>query len=245
YIEAALAGVDLTDATAKSAAVRKLAPLVEAAGDRVVQDHYAGLVARKLQLSMGAVQREIRSTGVRSTASRESRLQTPTLAAVRTSHEDYLLALLLKFRGPTFEVLPLVSENELNDTRNRELLRVLQDPSVPVEIAPELVIAGLDNLVADHAEALLASLEQAPAQFPGQIARDAKRALFTIGRERFDTLMRQLQRSIAEAEQTEDIESLSSLITQLSVLSAQHRSFYPEKSPYFRDSRDTDRSQAV
>lgn len=245
YIEAALAGVDLTDATAKSAAVRKLAPLVEAAGDRVVQDHYAGLVARKLQLSVEVVRREIRSTGVRSTASRESRLQTPTLAAVRTSHEDYLLALLLKFRGPTFEVLPRVSENELNDTRNRELLRVLQDPTLPPEIAPELVIAGLDDLVADHAEALLATLEQAPAQFPGQIARDAKRALFTIGRERFDALMRQLQRSIAEAEQTEDIESLSSLIAQLSVLSAQHRSFYPEKSPYFRDSRDSDRPQAV
>lgn len=245
YVEAALAGVDQTDATAKSAAIRKLVPLLEAAGDQVVQAHYASLVARKLQLPESSVLREIRRSAIRSTGPRASRHETPSLAAIRTSHEDHLLALLLKYRTYTSGVLPLVSDNDLTDTRNRELLRVLQDPTVPLDLNPDLIVAGLDDLVADHAEALLATLEQAPAQFPAQIERDARRAVIRIGRDRFDALMRQLQRSIAEAEHTEDIESLSSLIAQLSALSAQHRAFYPEKSPYFRDTRDKERPQAV
>jgi DNA primase len=245
YVEAALAGVDQGDAAAKSAAIRKLVPLLEAAGDQVVQAHYASIVARKLQLPESSVLHEIRRSAIRSTGPRTSRSATPSLALVGTSHEDHLLALLLKYRTYTAGVLPLVSENDLADTRNREILRVLQDPTVPLELNPELIIAGLDDLVADHAEALLGTLEQAPAQFPAQIERDARRAVIRIGRDRFDSLMRQLQRSIAEAEHTEDIESLSSLIAQLSVLSAQHRTFYPEKSPYFRDTRDKDRPQAV
>lgn len=245
YVEAALAGVDQGDATAKSAAIRKLVPLLEAAGDQVVQAHYASLVARKLQLPESSVLHEIRRSAIRSTGPRTSRSQTPSLAAIGTSHEDHLLALLLKHRTYTAGVLPLVSENDLADTRNRELLRMLQDPGIPLDLSPDLIIAGLDDLVADHAESLLATLEQAPAQFPAQIERDARRAVIRLGRDRFDTLMRQLQRSIAEAEHTEDIESLSSLIGQLSALSAQHRTFYPEKSPYFRDTRDKERPQAV
>jgi DNA primase len=245
YVEAALAGVDQGDATAKSSAIRKLVPLLEAAGDQVVQAHYASLVARKLQLPESSVLHEIRRSAIRSTGPRTSRSETPSLAAVRASHEDHLLALLLKHRTYTAGVLPLVSENDLTDTRNRELLRVLQDPTVPLDLNPDLIIAGLDDLVADHAEALLATLGEAPAQFPAQIERDARRAVIRIGRDRFDALMRQLQRSIAEAEHTEDIESLSSLIGQLSALSAQHRTFYPEKSPYFRDTRDKERPQAV
>ena len=245
YVEAALAGVDQSDASAKSAAIRKLVPLLEAAGDQVVQAHYASLVARKLQLPESSVLLEIRRSAIRSTGPRSSRSDTPSLAAIRASHEDHLLALLLKHRTHTASVLPLVSENDLGDTRNRELLRVLQDPTVPLDLKPELIIAGLDDLVADHAEALLATLEKAPAQFPAQIERDARRAVIRIGRDRFDALMRQLQRSIAEAEHAEDIEGLSALIAQLSVLSAQHQAFYPEKSPYFRDTRDKDRPQAV
>ena len=245
YVEAALAGVDQGDATAKSAAIRKLVPLLEAAGDQVVQAHYASLVARKLQLPESSVLLEIRRSAIRSSGPRTSRSETPTLAAVRASHEDHLLALLLKHRTYTAGVLPLVSENDLTDTRNRELLRVLQDPAIPLDLNPDLIIAGLDDLVADHAEALLGTLEQAPAQFPAQIERDARRAVIRIARDRFDALMRQLQRSIAEEEHTEDIESLSSLIAQLSTLSAQHRTFYPDKSPYFRDTRDKERPQAV
>ena len=76
YVDAALSAVDLGDAPAKAAAVRKLIPLLEAAGDQVVQAHYAGVVARKLQLPESTVLRELRRAAVRTNAPR-SRAQRP------------------------------------------------------------------------------------------------------------------------------------------------------------------------
>jgi DNA primase len=244
YIDAALSAVDRTDAPAKAAAVRRLMPLLEAAGDQVVQAHYAGIIARKLQLPESSVLREIRRSAVRSTASRSSR-GAPPATAPRSSNEDHLLALLLRHREICQHVLPLVPMEVLGDARNRELLRVLQDPEIPLQMAAEMIVAGLDDAVADHAEALLERLEQTPPQYPGQIDRDARRALIRLEKERFDYLMSQLQSSIAAAEETDDLEALSDLRQQLSALYERHRQFYPPPSPYFRDTRDGERPQAA
>lgn len=239
YIEAALEGIAASDATAKSAAVRRLVPLLEAAGDQVVQAHYAALVARKLQLPESSVLNELRRGAVRTRTSR-SASNAPALAT-RASNEDHLLALLLRHRQYVTSVLPLVPEEDIVDARNRELLRILREPYLPLDMDPDLIIAGLDDAVADHAEALLVRLNETPLQFPGQIERDARRALIRLGRERFDYLMRQLQSGISAAEDAEDLEGLIDLRQQLASLYQRHRQFYPEPSPYFRDSRDTDR----
>jgi DNA primase len=239
YIDAALAGIDLADASAKSAALRRVAPLLEAAGDHVVQAHYAGIVARTLQLPESAVLTELRRSSVRSRAPISARNAVP-ITASRSSNENHLLGLLLKYRAICHALLPLVPEDDLDDARNRVLLRVLRDETIPFELAPELIVAGLDDAVADHAEVLLERLEQTPPQFPAQVERDARRALVRLSRERFDTLMRQLQREISAAEADEDLEALNDLRQQLAALYERHRQFYPPRSPYFRDSRDGD-----
>jgi DNA primase len=243
YIDAALS-VDLADAPAKAAAVRRLMPLLEAAGDNVVQAHYAGIIARRLQLPESSVLRELRRSAVRSTAPRSSRVALPA-TATRSSNEDHLLALLLRHRAICQHILPLVPMEVLADARNRELLRVLQDPEIPLNMAAEMIVAGLDDAVADHAEVLLERLEQTPPQYPGQIERDARRALIRLEKERFDYLMSQLQSSIAAAEESDDLEALSDLRFQLSALYERHRQFYPPPSPYFRDTRDAERPQAA
>lgn len=244
YVDAALAGVDVADASAKSAVLRRIAPLLEAAGDQVVQAHYAGIVARALQLPEVAVLTELRRSAVRSRAPLSSRTAVPT-AAGRASNEDHLLGLLLKFRGFCRGLLPLVPEDDLEDARNRVLLRVLRDEAIPYEMAPELIVAGLDDAVADHAETLLELMEQTPPQFPAQVERDARRAILRLSRERFDTLMRQLQSEISAAEAAEDLEALTDLRHQLAALYVRHRQYYPPRSSYFRDSRDGDGSRAV
>jgi DNA primase len=245
YVDAALAGVDLGDATAKSAALRRVAPLLEAAGESIVQAHYAGIVAHKLQLPESTVLNELRRIALRTNAPRSKRAETPSHANQHASQEDHLMALLLRYRAICRGVLPLVPDDDLADARNRELLRVLRDESIPFEWQPELIIAGLDDAVADHAEALLERLQLTPTQYPGQIERDARRTVIGLSRERFDTLMRQMQSSIAAAEAAEDLEALSDLRQQLAALSERHRQFYPPKSPYFRDSRDGERPRAV
>jgi DNA primase len=244
YIDNELSAVDVGDATTKAAAVRRLAPLLEAAGDNLVRDHYAGIIARKLQLPIGSVVAELRRNAVRTRAPKSVQDVTP-ITASRATSEDHLLALLLRHRQLTAGVMALVPEDDILDSRNRELLRVLRDPTIPLDMAPEMIVAGLDDAVADHAEALLERLEKTPPQYPGQIERDARRALIRLGRERFDYLMRQLQHGIAEAEAAEDLEALTDLRQQLAALYERHRQFYPEKSPYFRDSRDGDRPQSA
>ena len=244
YIDTALSGVDPADPQAKSAAMRRLAPLLEAAGDHVVQAHYAGVVARRLQLPESAVITELRRSAVRSRAPISARTALPA-SATRASHEDHLLGLLLKYREICRAILPLVPDNDLDDARNRELLRVLRDETIPFDLAPEMIVAGLDDAVADHAERLLERFERVPLQFPAQIERDARRALMRIGRERFDSLMRQLQSEIAAAELADDLEALTDLREQLGALYERHRQFYPPRSPYFRDSRDGDGPQSA
>ena len=167
YIDAALSAVDLADAPAKAGAVRRLMPLLEAAGDQVVQAHYAGILARKLQLPESSVLRELRRNAVRSTSPRSSRIAAPA-TATRSSNEDHLLALLLRHREICQHVLPLVPMEVLTDARNRELLRVLQDPEIPLHMAAEMIVAGLDDAVADHAEVLLERLEQTHRNTPGR-----------------------------------------------------------------------------
>ncbi|MDF3037941.1 MAG: primase [Thermomicrobiales bacterium] len=245
YIDAALSGIDPGDAPAKAAAVRKLVPLLEAAGDQVVQAHYAGIVARKLQLPESSVLRELRRAAVRTTAPRSSRAAPMVVGTARASNENHLLALLLRYRSICQGILELVPVDDLADARNRELLRILQDPGIPIDLAPEMIVAGLDDAVADHAEALLERLEQTPRQFPAQIERDARRALIRLEKERFDYLMNQLHSSIAAAEAADDAEALTDLRHQLSALYERHRQFYPPRSPYFRDSRDGDAPHAA
>jgi DNA primase len=245
YVDAALSGIDPSDAPAKAAAVRKLVPLLEAAGDQVVQAHYAGVVARKLQLPESSVLREIRRAAVRTTAPRSSRNAPPLAMSPRASNENHLLALLLRYRSICQGILELVPMEDLADARNRELLRILQDPEIPIDLAPEMIVAGLDDAVADHAESLLERLEETPRQFPAQIERDARRALIRLEKERFDYLMGQLHSSIAAAEASDDAEALTDLRHQLSALYERHRQFYPPRSPYFRDSRDGDGPHAA
>ncbi|MCD6029713.1 MAG: primase [Thermomicrobiales bacterium] len=245
YIDAALSGIDPGDAPAKAAAVRTLVPLHEAAGDQVVQAHYAGIVARKLQLPESSVLRELRRAAVRTTAPRSSRAAPMVVGTARASNENHLLALLLRYRSICQGILELVPVDDLADARNRELLRILQDPDIPIDLAPEMIVAGLDDAVADHAEALLERLEQIPRQFPAQIERDARRALIRLEKERFDYLMNQLHSSIAAAEAADDAEALTDLRHQLSALYERHRQFYPPRSPYFRDSRDGDAPHAA
>ena len=245
YIDAEIAAVDLADGAAKSAAVKRLAPLIEAAGDHLVQAHYIGVIARTLQLPENSVRQELRRGAVRTNAPQSSRTASPPATTSRASNENHLLALLLRHRAICQQILALVPVEDLDDARNRELLRVLQDVEIPLEMASEMIVAGLDDAVADHAEALLERLEQTPPQFPGQIERDARRALVRLEKERFDYLMSQLQSSISSAQGDDDVEALTDLSQQLSALYERHRQFYPPRSPYFRDSRDSDRSQAV
>lgn len=226
--------IDRNDARAKSATVQRIAPLFQQIPDRIVQGHYINQLAKRLDLDERLVLSEIRRARLK-TAPKGPASQQPVKPA-RQSTEDHLFALLLRHRDLTHEVALRVPSDDLGDTRNRELLRYIVDPEL-VELTPEQLIAGLDDELADHAEALLAAHEGRPEQFPGQIQREANEVLDRLRAERYRFLLRQLQQHLLSAEQEKDRETVDALRHQLNTLAQRHAQYDPPPSPYFKDLR--------
>ena len=239
FVEGVAAGVDPADARAKADAVARAAPLLQAVGDRVVQAHYARLLASRLGLPESAVLAEIRRGTLRTSASASLAANVvPLRPNGRAAHEEHLLALLLAHRAICAGVLPEIDPELLHDARSRELLATLLDPRIPLDLDAPAIVAGLDEPVADHAERLLASLEGKPARYPGQIEQDARSALERLRKERHETRMRELQAQLLAAYQGGEPAEVALLREQLAAEADAHGQFSPPPSPYFRDSRD-------
>ncbi|MBA2278453.1 MAG: DNA primase [Chloroflexia bacterium] len=222
------------DARGKAEVVTRVAPLLQQIPDRIVQGHYMSQLARRLDLDERLVVSEIRRARARTSARPSEAADHPK--ARRRATEDHLLALLLQHHDLTRAIAVRIPPDDLLDARNRELLRILSDPAI-AGLTAEQVVAGLDDQLADHAEALLSAVEGQPEQFPGHVQRAVTQMLDTLGRERFVFLARQIQSNIEAAAREDDTEAVDSLRGQLSALADRHRQLYPPPSPYFRDSR--------
>jgi DNA primase len=234
-VETLTSGVDPEDARAKSDALSQLAPVLRGVPDRIVQAHHIANIARRLRLDERVVRAEIRRPVTRGPSAVAT---APEKGPSRLSTEDHLIALLLRHPESTAEVLERVQPEDILDARNRELLRILREPDVAgLDVAH--ILAGLDDDVADHAERLIETLDRDAGHQPAHVAREANQALANLGRERFAALMRHLQASIGDAEASGEHETVASLSSQLASLHERHRRFYPARSPYFRDIRDS------
>lgn len=233
-VDTVTVGIDPTDAKAKSQVLSQLAPVLRGVPDRIVQAHYVADVARRLRLDERIVRAEVRRPETRGTAANAT---TAPAAREQLNTEDHLLAVLLRHRVSTAPTIERIVEEDLLDARNRELFRLLRDPSLQ-NLEAHQIVAGLDDDLATHAERLLAALERDPGHLPAHARREADQALMNLGRDRFSALMRHLQASIGAAEQAGEHETLAGLTAQLASLHERHRRYYPPKSPYFRDIRD-------
>ncbi len=229
YIETIANGVAANDAPAKSAAVARAAPVLRQIADRVVQAHYIRLLAERLGLPEQTVGSETRRNGLR-TAARPRTEARPRLQ--RISHEDHLMALLVRHRELCRDIIAQVPTEDLLDARNRQLLQFLADASVP-DVSVEQLIAGMDDILADHAERLVATLAATPAELPGQVHHEAMQALELLSRERFDFLMRQLQAGIQDAQREHDASALQELLGQIPTSHRSASPLLPAAQPIF------------
>ncbi len=242
FIDGVTAGIGPNEAREKAEAVKRIVPVLQGVGDRIVQAHYVGLLARRLGLPDAAILGEVRRSTLRTSASAPASLGARVVPGgvdgTRADREDHLLGLLLKHREICAAVVAEARPDDLLDARNRELLAVLADPAVPLQLEPEQIIAALDDAVGDHAERLLAEVAQTPARYPGQVEQDARSALERIRRERHEALMRSVQAQLRAAQEAGDADELADLTRRLSDLASARARFAPPPSPYFRDSRD-------
>lgn len=237
-IETLTSGISISDPRAKSEIVARVAPLLRQIPDRIVQGHYISMLAKRLDLEERLVLSETRRTklGERPRASRLGLSSEAKGRVARRSTEDYVVALLVKHPDLTRDITMRIPVEELTDVRNQEIIRVLRDEEVS-RLPPEQIVLGLDDHLADHAEALLESLQGRPEQFPGQIQREATQMLAKLGKERFDFLMKQLDATLQTALQDHDAAALETIKLQIGALAERHRQYYPPPSPYFLDTR--------
>ncbi len=230
--------VDLGDPDAKSDAVRRIIPLLRQIPDSVKENHYTRLLARKLDISEQTIVAEKRrsSLGGKSAAIRTGMKPGTVEKVGRRSTEDYLVALLLKHHQLNYSLLEGFPIDGLQDARNREIILLLQDPATFELQGQDLVIA-MDDDLADHAEALLKSLDGRPEEFPSNILIETREVLGKLGRERFRFLERQLLQDIREAELARDTETVQALKSQLTSLLTRRSLYDPAPSPYFKDTR--------
>jgi DNA primase len=237
-VDAVAATVPPNDAQAKSEALARLAPVLASVGDSVVVSHYVGRLATSLATPENLIRAELRRASLAGSRRALPSTSPASAPAARVAGEDFLLALLLKHRSLCRDVIEGVPPEELLDARNRELLRVLQDPLLP-DLDAEQIVVGLDDALADHAERLLALLVSRPDGVLGQVQREARQAMDNVRRERFVYLKRQLEAGIKAAQEAGDLESVEQMRHQAALLSSRHPAFDPPPSPYFRDLRST------
>ena len=232
--------IALEDPNAKSEVVRRVVPLLRQIPDSVKEAHYTRLLARRLDLPEQVIIAEKRrqALGGRRAAIRAGLSREAVESVRRSPTENYLIALLLRHHTLTADIAHRVPLEDLHDARNREIIKLLRDPSTD-GLEGEALVAGMEDELADHAEQLLALLEGRPEQFPSRIHVEAEETLRKLGRERFDFLKRQLVEELQAAERARDRDSMSALMEQIARLSERHRLYDPAPSPYFTDTRSS------
>lgn len=228
--------VDLGDPAAKRHAVDRLAPVLQLVPDDLTRSHYAQMIARRLDYPFPQVQARIQSFARPASTGRPHQAD-PGQRTPQVSVEDHLIALLLKYRAIAFELMSEVPTDDIFDARNRFLLSVVRDASIPDSYFESDYLGDLDPFMADHARFLLGTLENRPSQLPGEVQVEVLQTLMRVERERYDTLSAHLRSEIASAESARDAELLNALLAQYDRLSLMHKRTYPPLSPYFTDSR--------
>ncbi len=233
YIDAVIGGQTHFEPREKSDIVQRLAPVLREIGDRIVQAHYVADVARRLKVNEGLI---LASGHTQAPVRARRRAENQVIQSRRVAtSEEHLFALLLRHPLILGGLIAEIPENEVVDARRVEILRMLK------ATAPENSESALDALppeTRDHAEALLALIEDRPLSQAGQARREAEWALRRLRKEHHDYRMQQLLSGLAAAEQEGDQESLQHNLSLIDQVKARYPEFYPEPSPYFRDVRD-------
>ncbi len=233
YIDVVIGEGRQVEPREKSEMVQRLAPVLREIGDRIVQAHYVSEVAKRLQINESLI---LASQPQRQSPTTRRRVREPVQHPRKIGNsEEHLFALLLShplILGPMIAEIP---EHEIVDARRVEILRALKS------VSPETTEEALEALpedTRDHAEELLARIEDRPLSYAGQARREAQGLLRRLRKEHHDYRVRQIMDEIRVSAEDGDDEAYRQGTALLERAKRQYPEFYPEPSPYFRDVRD-------
>ncbi|GBD17996.1 DNA primase [bacterium HR27] len=230
YLDALLGSQPPAHPREAAALLERVAPLLLELGDPVQVDLYTRAVAHRLHLPEETVRRLLasyRRRPVKSSSSTNG--QQPGQRPLTT--EQQLIALLLRYPDAAAIFLEELDQESLLDVRHREIVQALRSGVVGAE-------TGWPDELTEYV-AFLRERVAAQPDLPAPLARQALRdALRRLRRERHDERLRSLLSEVRVAEQTGDRAALRSALELIEALKQRFPEFYPERSPYFRDTRD-------
>jgi len=230
YFDALLGSQPPAHPREAAALLERVAPLLLELGDPVQVDLYTRAVAHRLHLPEETVRRLLasyRRRPVKSSSSTNG--QQPGQRPLTT--EQQLIALLLRYPDAAAIFLEELDQESLLDVRHREIVQALRSGVVGAE-------TGWPDELTEYV-AFLRERVAAQPDLPVPLARQALRdALRRLRREHHDERLRSLLSEVRVAEQTGDRAALRSALELIEALKQRFPEFYPERSPYFRDTRD-------
>lgn len=230
YLDALLGSQPPAHPREAAALLERVAPLLLELGDPVQVDLYTRAVAHRLHLPEETVRRLLasyRRRPVKSSSSTNG--QQPGQRPLTT--EQQLIALLLRYPDAAAIFLEELDQESLLDVRHREIVQALRSGVVGAE-------TGWPDELTEYV-AFLRERVAAQPDLPVPLARQALRdALRRLRRERHDERLRSLLSEVRVAEQMGDRAALRSALELIEALKQRFPEFYPERSPYFRDTRD-------
>jgi DNA primase len=230
YLDVLLGEQPPANPRAATALLQRIAPLLLELGDQVQVDLYTRSVAARLRLPEETVRRLLAS--LRRQPTREPSPKTTAAAILRPlSTEQQFVGLLLRYPEAAALLVGEIDLESITDARYRELV--------------SLLLAGQpldDAALAEDLRDDIAQLRQRFAtqpDLPAPLARQAIREAFRrLRRERHDERLRSLLSEVRDAEERGDRDELRRALELIEALKQRFPEFYPERSPYFRDTRD-------
>lgn len=200
YFQRAAAQRDLGSAEGKSALVRQLLPLIGEMGDAIERAHYLQKLAQLARISERTLAAEItrgkrRGGAMGPTEDGES---APVVEAA-LALENYCLALLIKAPQLTSEGRRLTPDDFLA-TENRSIFLAYQsclDGETGFDL--EGFRIGLDPVLVEHLDTLLASLAKGPPLPEEELAAEMDRALARLGQRKDRQELLELESLLSDA----------------------------------------------
>lgn len=230
YLGVLLGEQHCTDFRAATEILQRVAPVLLELGDPVQIDLYTRTIARRLQLPEETVRRALATYRRRPLTTAKAPANPPAGTRPLTP-EQHFVALLLRYPEAARGLIAELDNETLLDAQHRELLglvlvgHTLDDAAIPEELR-------------HYAQTLRERIAAQP-ELPPALARQAIRDAFRrLRRERHDERLRSLLSEVRAAEESGDRAALRTALELIEALKQRFPEFYPEPSPYFRDTRD-------
>lgn len=230
YLDILLSTTTPKSPRAATQLVQRIAPLLLELGDPVLVDLYTRTVARRLGLSEETVRRVLTLSRQGGARPQKSVGQPPPLSQPLTT-EQHCVALVVRYPDVASQLTAELTDAPFVGAQHREIINLLLKKGT---LHPEDLPEDLREYVLTLSQRVT---DQPDLPFP--LARQALLdALRRLRRERHDGQLRSLLAEIQAAEATGDQETLRSTLELVETLKQRFPEFYPQPSPYFRDTRD-------